>query len=242
MNATSLQTSGGGVRRSGFWLRWTISLALVLVVEGSAISLLYRPVQATHPVQPEVIMMDLGAQPGPPPAPAPSPSLAPPRLPLAPKARPRRFASRVPAVQRPAIPDLAPSISRPELPLPQPPQTPPAAIAQPVQPVPQALPSAPPTGQVLMTWQGRLIAHLARYQRFPAQAQRRGEQGVVMMNVTLSRTGQVLSMAIATTSGHADLDAEAQAWITRADPLPAFPPEITVQQMELLIPLSFTLQ
>jgi hypothetical protein len=35
---------------------------------------------------------------------------------------------------------------------------------------------------------------------------------------------------------------EAQAWITRAEPLPAFPPEITVQQMELLIPLRFTLQ
>jgi len=93
-----------------------------------------------------------------------------------------------------------------------------------------------------MTWQGRLIAHLARYQRFPAQAQRHGEQGVVMMNVTLSRTGQVLSMAIATSSGHADLDAEAQAWITRAEPLPAFPPEIAVQQMALLIPLRFTLQ
>jgi protein TonB len=237
MSATSLQTSGGGVRRSGFWLRWTISLGLVLVVEGSAILLLYRPVQATHPAQPQVIMMDLGAQPGPPPAPAPAP-----RVPPAPMAQPRRLASKAPAAQRPAIPDVPPSVSRPELPLPHPPQSPPAAIAQPVRPVPQTSPSAPPTGQVLMTWQGRLITHLARYQRFPAQAQRRGEQGDVMMNVTLSRTGQVLSMAIATTSGHADLDAEAQAWITRAEPLPAFPPEITVQQMELLIPLRFTLQ
>jgi protein TonB len=63
-----------------------------------------------------------------------------------------------------------------------------------------------------------------------AKAQRRGAQGVVMMNdVTLSRTRQVLSMAIAITSGHADLDAQAQAWVTRAEPLPAFPPEITVQ-------------
>jgi protein TonB len=63
-----------------------------------------------------------------------------------------------------------------------------------------------------------------------------------MVNVTLSRTGQVLSMAIATSSGHADLDAEAQAWITRAEPMPAFPPEITAQQMALLIPLRFTLK
>jgi hypothetical protein len=46
-----------------------------------------------------------------------------------------------------------------------------------------------------------------------AKAQRRGAQGVVMMNdVTLSRPRQVLSMAIAITSGHADLDAQAQAW------------------------------
>ncbi len=269
MSATLLQTSGGQVRRSGTWLRWAISLGIVLVVQGGALLLLSRPVRTTHPAPPPVIMMDLGAQPAPPPPPVrvPSPTHTPapaPRVHPAPKAEPRRLAPKAPPAQRPVIPDVPPSVSQPELPLPQPAQTPPAAATghptqtppdatghptqtspdatgHPARPEPQAAPSAPPSGPVLMTWQSRLLAHLARYQRYPEEAQRRGEQGVVMMNVTLSRTGQVLSMSIATPSGHADLDAEAQAWITRAEPMPAFPPEITVQQMELLIPLRFTL-
>jgi protein TonB len=87
-----------------------------------------------------------------------------------------------------------------------------------------------------------LLAHLARFKRFPPAAQRRGEQGVVLVHVRLSRVGAVLSMTLVRGSGYADLDAEAQAWLNRAEPLPAFPPEITAQQMEIMVPLRFTLR
>ena len=95
---------------------------------------------------------------------------------------------------------------------------------------------------MLAAWQAQLLAHLALFKRFPPGAQERGEQGVVRMRVTLDHAGHVLSMALVGSSGYPDLDAEAPAWIARAAPLPAFPPEITAQQVNLVIPLRFTLQ
>jgi periplasmic protein TonB len=62
------------------------------------------------------------------------------------------------------------------------------------------------------------------------------------MHLTISRSGSVLAMSMARGSGYADLDDEANAWLTRAQPLPAFPPEITAQQMDILVPLRFTLR
>ena len=84
--------------------------------------------------------------------------------------------------------------------------------------------------------------HLARYKHFPPQAQEDGEEGVVLMRVTLSHDGTVLAMSLVRSSGFPDLDAEAPAWIQRALPLPPFPPSITAQQINLVIPLRFSLQ
>jgi protein TonB len=105
-----------------------------------------------------------------------------------------------------------------------------------------ATPAAPPQGETLAAWQAQLLAHLALFKRFPPGAQERGEQGVVEMRVTLDHAGHVLSMALVGSSGYPDLDAEASAWIARAAPLPAFPAEITASQVNLVIPLRFTLQ
>jgi protein TonB len=62
------------------------------------------------------------------------------------------------------------------------------------------------------------------------------------MRLVLNRAGQVLSMAMAHSSGHADLDAEASTWIERAEPFPPFPPEFTASRLVLTVPLRFTLQ
>jgi protein TonB len=94
----------------------------------------------------------------------------------------------------------------------------------------------------MMTWQSQLLAHLARYKRFPLAAQRRGEQGVVMMRFTLDREGHLLSAIITQGSGYADLDAEAEAWIRRAEPMPPLPPELSQSGLELSVPLRFNLQ
>ncbi len=116
---------------------------------------------------------------------------------------------------------------------------PPPANASNVPPGPAA---SAPAGQAQADWEGALVAHLARFKRFPPAAQRRGEQGVVLMRIAISRAGTVLSMTVANGSGYADLDAEGQAWIQRAQPLPAFPQEITASQMLIMVPLRFTLR
>lgn len=63
-----------------------------------------------------------------------------------------------------------------------------------------------------------------------------------MMRVTLAADGKVRHAAIAKSSGFADLDAAAQAWIERADPLPGFPSGLTAEQIELVVPLRFVLR
>jgi periplasmic protein TonB len=102
--------------------------------------------------------------------------------------------------------------------------------------------AAAPSGQTPATWEAQLLAHIARFKRFPPAAQRRGEQGVVLMRLTLARGGGVLASSMVRGSGYADLDQEAQAWMARAEPLPAFPPEITAAQMDIVVPLRFIMR
>jgi protein TonB len=92
------------------------------------------------------------------------------------------------------------------------------------------------------TWQDALRAHLARFKRYPVQAQRRGVQGVVLVRFTMNHAGMVLSVAVVRSSGHRELDEEARRWIERAQPLPRPPPEVVSDPVELVIPLRFALQ
>ncbi|HEX4369369.1 MAG TPA: TonB family protein [Rhodopila sp.] len=254
------------------WLRWGLSLGVVLAVHAGALMLLRRSVPAMGPAAPEAIMMDLAPEPAAPaqpallpPVPAPPPTPAPPQPPSPPEPVPVPQAPPPDPVPLP-IPDVAAPVPQAEIPLPPPrppvprPMRRPPPRAQPAEvrpaapvvetralpPVSVAAPPGPaasaPPGQVEATWEGRLLAHLARFKRFPPAAERRGEQGVVMMRLTISRGGQVLSMAMVRGSGYADLDAEARNWMERAQPLPAFPPDMTVQQMQVIVPLRFMLR
>jgi protein TonB len=158
------------------------------------------------------------------------------------------------------IPDTLPPVPQAEVTLPpplppkmRPPPRPRPAVAKPQtvappveapatsQPTPQAAAPAA-ASQAHATWEGALVAHLARFRRFPPAAQRRGEQGVVLMHVTMTRNGVVVSMTVVRGSGYADLDEEAKAWMSRAEPLPAAPPEVTAQQPEIVVPLRFTIR
>jgi protein TonB len=254
------------------WLRWTACLALVVVVHATALLLLRRTIPAIVPATPEAIMMDLTPEPAAPPQPEqrtpPEPAqpeqLIPPQPEqlTPPEPPPPQPAPPDPTPPEPLpIPDVAPPVSHAEVPLPPPrphiqrpaprpamvkpvPQ-PPAVIQSqpaPVSPPTPSAPPAPPSPQVKASWESQLVAHLARFKRFPAAAQRRGEQGVVTVRLMIDHTGIVLAMAIVQGSGYADLDAEAQAWMTHAQPLPRFPPEMTAQQTQVVVPLHFILQ
>jgi periplasmic protein TonB len=136
----------------------------------------------------------------------------------------------------------------------QPPDETPSVIPEPVQKPPEkveeARPPAPVTAQrvkggasrIEPSWQSSLVRQLQRNKRYPNDAQSRNEEGVVLLSFSLDRTGHVLARHIARSSGFADLDEEVMAMIMRAQPLPAFPASMPQPQLDLTVPIRFSLR
>jgi TonB family protein len=95
--------------------------------------------------------------------------------------------------------------------------------------------------QVDPSWQNSLMQQLQRAKHYPVEAQTRTEEGVVLLKFSLDRNGHVLAHSIAQSSGYADLDNEAMGMIIRAEPLPPFPANMTQAQIDLAVPIRFSL-
>jgi periplasmic protein TonB len=95
--------------------------------------------------------------------------------------------------------------------------------------------------RVAPSWQADLVRHLQQHKRYPNGAQAKHEQGVVLLSFSVDRNGRVLAHRIVESSGHADLDREVMDMIVRAQPLPAFPPSMTQSQLDLTVPIRFSL-
>jgi len=91
----------------------------------------------------------------------------------------------------------------------------------------------------IVSWQGVLLGHLEKHRRYPRQAQRLRLQGVSRMRFSVDRQGNVSNPRVAESSGHTLLDEEALATLLRASPVPAPPPEIRGDPVEVMIPVSF---
>ncbi len=95
---------------------------------------------------------------------------------------------------------------------------------------------------VLPSYRQRLAAHLQRYKQYPAELRAAGIRGTSRLTFTVNRSGRVLSSRLSGSSGNAGLDAETMAMIRRAQPLPPFPPEITVSSMSFTVPVQFSVR
>lgn len=157
---------------------------------------------------------------------------------------PARIPSK-PASIRPVVPPIIPTIVNRDFALPAVlPPTPPPAPA-PAPPIPAVLPAvATPVsgvpGNARDSWEGRVLARLERFKRFPAVARGRREQGVATIRFRLSRQGRVLSSSIAHSAGNGVLDQEALATLARAEPLPPIPAG-RPDEVELVVPIEFVL-
>ena len=101
-------------------------------------------------------------------------------------------------------------------------------------------PAAPRAASVSPArWQSQLMSHLNRRKQYPRSSQSRREEGVVHLKFTLDQGGNVLSSAIARSSGFPDLDQAVLTMISRASPVPAPPPEMTGRP--ITIPIEFNL-
>jgi protein TonB len=85
-------------------------------------------------------------------------------------------------------------------------------------------------------YSGTVFAHLARFKRMPADAQRNRSQGTARVRFVIDGRGNVGSVQLVGSSGFVSLDQEALAWPRRASP---FPPPPGGQPMPITAPVTF---
>jgi protein TonB len=175
----------------------------------------------------------------------------------APRPEPKKVDTPKPpqkTVSKPEPPEVDP-LPRPLVSLPSPPapvarlqrvatdpkpptvESPPA----PSQPAPSATPAQAPSSHGPDKWEGRVLARLARFRRYPDDARRARQQGTAYIRFRIDRDGHVLSSSLERSSGYPDLDAAAMETLRRADPLPKIPPD-RPDQVELLVPIEFFME
>ncbi len=123
------------------------------------------------------------------------------------------------------------------------PSTKPIAVDTPAAPIdlPSALSRQAPSDDATLKFRQALLRHIARYERYPAEARARREHGTVEVLFRLRRDGRVIEAWVTTTSGTPLLDHEAIATLYRAEPLPPIPSEMP-EELKILLPINFSLQ
>lgn len=91
-------------------------------------------------------------------------------------------------------------------------------------------------------WEDVLLSHLAMFRRYPRQAESARQQGIVLVGITLDRSGRLLKAAIRQGSGYPLLDAEALATVRRSSPLPAPTGNVPGDPVNVEIPVQFSLR
>jgi periplasmic protein TonB len=74
------------------------------------------------------------------------------------------------------------------------------------------------------SYRSMLVAHLQRFKQYPSAAN--GARGRPVVSITITRSGRVTGSRLAQSSGNAAIDQAVLALVQRAQPMPAFPPEM----------------
>lgn len=197
---------------------------------------------APEPPSPELLSPELVSPE--PPAPKPVQPDAPLPLPVPPAQDPVTSEVAIP-LPPPPPPRPSPPAARPPRPVvphavaPHPVASPPSPHIPAAPPVPT--PARSPAATATSSWQGAVLAQLERFKRYPALSRLRQEQGTVRLRFTMDRDGNVLAARIEAGSGHSRLDDEALALLRRATPLPRPPPDVSGFQIEMTVPVQFSL-
>jgi protein TonB len=85
----------------------------------------------------------------------------------------------------------------------------------------------------------RIRAKLNRLKKYPPAAASQRLGGIVTVNFTIDRGGNVITSRMVNGSGHPVLDQEAMALLKRCSPFPAMPKELTETTLNLTVPIQF---
>jgi periplasmic protein TonB len=130
-------------------------------------------------------------------------------------------------------PEQPAEVALPEPPKPEPPQEQKQATAP---------PAAAPSVAVVHRWETELVAHIEHFKRYPPKARARGDQGLARVAFTVDRDGWVRETHLVQSSGSPELDEEALAMLTRAQPLPRPPNRAPDDELSFVIPVRFNIR
>ncbi|OUV62407.1 MAG: hypothetical protein CBC79_05615 [Gammaproteobacteria bacterium TMED119] len=97
--------------------------------------------------------------------------------------------------------------------------------------------------QLSVSYKQQLSAWLEKYKRYPAIAQRRAYQGIVVVKFSINNEGSLLNHEITQASKHSSLNNAVITMLKNATPMPAMPQELqtAVGYYEYEIPVRFEL-
>jgi periplasmic protein TonB len=177
----------------------------------------------------------------------PAQEIKPPVPPVPPKPPVEEVKPPVPPAQeiKPPVPPVPP-IPKFAVPLPVAPPKP-----QPLKPLPpRTAPTPPPqaTGSAapllldpMRVWQLAAVQRLEKFKKQSVAASWNGEQGVVGLNISIDRQGNILFASIASSSGYSSLDNQALSMCRLARRLPPLPPEFKREQYSFGVTIEFSL-
>ncbi|WP_375289671.1 energy transducer TonB [Qipengyuania sp.] len=87
-----------------------------------------------------------------------------------------------------------------------------------------------------------LSAHLNRKKRYPREAKKAREQGIVTVRFTVHSNGQISDASIRKSSGHELLDQATLDLMGRVAPLPKFPESMTRASVTISLPIDYSLR
>lgn len=90
------------------------------------------------------------------------------------------------------------------------------------------------------TWEERIAARLARSKRYPAGAQRAGQQDTVLLRLVVDRKGRLVEAAVKQSTGFALLDAETLDLARRAGPYPAPPESVAGDRIARIFAIDYS--
>jgi protein TonB len=224
--AAEVAMTGGYRQRT--WSPLSLGLTLLVQVIPVAIAFwVWQPALVQIAPAAPLAVFDVSARAAPPAEPVPEDPV-----------EPVETASAAPSVAPPAVARTA--APAPAVPVAATVKTAPAApAAEPPAPPPPPRPVASAPSERPADWQSRVLGRLNAVKSYPSSARARRQQGVVLIRFTLDRTGAVLAVALAQSSGFALLDREALALPKRASPLPEPPEDMKGQRIELVVPVEF---
>jgi periplasmic protein TonB len=231
-------------------IRWGVSLLLVLVFHVAVAWLLLpreAPVEPNKPPPPAALLdlppLSAGPAPISPTPIKPAVAQPPPSKPPAQEAKPPE-----PPVKeiKPPVPP-APPMPKFVVPLPTPvPPKPAPSRPQPAKVAPAPVP--PPSGSAspvyldpMRVWQIAAMRRLEEFKKQSVTANWRGEQGLVGLNITIDRQGNILAASIASSSGYNSLDNQALSMCRLARRLPPLPPEFKQERYSFGVTIEFSI-